>query len=61
MPIVHVELYEGRTVDQKRALAKAITKAVSDTEKLAPEATTVIFTDVKKSDWAQGGVLKSDA
>ena len=27
MPTIRVELFEGRTVDQKRALAKALTEA----------------------------------
>ena len=60
MPVVQVQLYEGRTVEQKRAMAKAITKAISETAGVPDSATTVIFTDVKKSDWSNGGTLASD-
>ena len=30
MPIIHVELVEGRTFEQKKALGEAITKATVD-------------------------------
>ena len=60
MPIVRVEMWPGRTHEQKKELAKAITDAVVKIAKTTPEATFVIFTDVEKSEWAQGGVLSSD-
>jgi 4-oxalocrotonate tautomerase len=60
MPIVHVEMWPGRTYAQKQELAKAITKAMVDITKTAPEATIVIFSDVPKENWAQGGVLSSE-
>ena len=60
MPIVRVEMYPGRTHEQKAELAKAITEAVVNIAKTTPEATTVIFQDVPKEDWAEAGVLASD-
>ena len=60
MTIVHVEMWPGRTYAQKQELAKAITKAMVDITKTAPEATIVIFSDVPKENWAQGGVLSSE-
>ena len=60
MPLVIVKLYEGRSVEQKRAAAKAITDIVVEVLKTTPEATQVIFEDVKKSDWATAGKLASD-
>jgi len=60
MPIVRVEMWPGRTHQQKAELAKAITEAVVRIAKTTPEATIVIFQDVPKEDWAQGGVLASD-
>ncbi len=60
MPVVTVELLEGRTAEQKRELAKAITDAVVNIAKAPREGTWVIFNDVKKSDWATGGKLLSD-
>jgi 4-oxalocrotonate tautomerase len=60
MPTIHVELFEGRTLEQKRAYAKALTEATVQTLGSEPESVEIIFTDVKKHDWATGGVLWSD-
>jgi 4-oxalocrotonate tautomerase len=61
MPVIHVEMWPGRTQAQKKQLAKAITDAMVDITKTTPEATIVIFEDVPKENWAQGGVLSSEA
>ena len=60
MPIVKVEMWPGRTYDQRRELAKAITDAVVKIGKAPAEGTIVIFEDVHKENWAVGGVLASD-
>ena len=60
MPIVRVEMWEGRTVEQKRELAKAITEDMVKIAGAKPEAVVVIFEDVPKHNWATGGVLWSD-
>ena len=60
MPIVRVEMWPGRTHEQKQKLAKAITDAIVDIAKTTPEATIVVFDDVPKENWAQSGVLASD-
>ena len=60
MPIVRVELWPGRTHAQKAELARAITDAVVTVAHAQPESTLVIFEDVPKENWAQGGVLASD-
>ena len=60
MPIVRVEMWSGRTHEQKQQLAKAITEAVVEIGKTTPEATFVIFEDVPKGNWAQAGTLASD-
>ncbi len=60
MPLVIVKLYEGRTIEQKRAAAKAITDVIVETLKTTPEATQVIFEDTRRSDWAIAGKLASD-
>ncbi len=60
MPTIHVELFEGRTLEQKRELVKALTEATVKTLGSKPESVEIIFTDVKKHDWATGGVLWSD-
>lgn len=60
MPIIRIEMFEGRSTDQKRACAEAVTKAWCHTCGGTPAGVTVVFTDVAKSDWASGGRLASD-
>jgi len=60
MPTIEVKWYEGRSTEQKARLAKAITEAVVDIGETSPEATHIIYHDIKKSDWAQSGKLVSD-
>lgn len=60
MPIIRVEMFKGRSVDQKRALARALTRAMVDTVGARAEAVEVLITDVDKSDWAFGGELGCD-
>lgn len=60
MPIVRVEMWEGRTHAQKAELARLITEAVVKVARTTPEAIIVVFDDVAKENWAVGGVLASD-
>ena len=60
MPSIRVELFAGRTVEQKRALAQALTEATVRTLGGSPDAVDVIFCDVERHDWATGGQLWSD-
>ncbi len=60
MPTINIQLFEGRTVEQKRELAKAITEATCKTLKCDPSAVDIIMHDVKKENWATAGKLWSD-
>ena len=60
MPTLRVELMEGRTQEQKKALVKALTQAVVDTLGSKPESVDILLYDIKKSDWATGGVQWSE-
>ncbi|MDA1188891.1 MAG: tautomerase family protein [Chloroflexi bacterium] len=61
MPMVRVEMYPGRTRQQKADLAKAITEAVVKIAKTTAEATHVVFVEVPKSDWAIAGKLTDES
>lgn len=61
MPVVHIYMFEGRTDDQKSAMAKGVTKAISEAAGIPDSATTIVIHDTKRSDWAQGGVMASDS
>ena len=60
MPTIRVELMEGRTVEQKRALVSALTQAVVDTLGGKAESVDVLLFDIKRHDWATGGELWLD-
>jgi len=60
MPTIRVEMFEGRTPEQKQEFVKALTDATVSTLGTSPEAVDVILTEIKKTDWATGGVLWSE-
>ncbi|TFZ07777.1 4-oxalocrotonate tautomerase [Ramlibacter humi] len=57
MPTLRVELMEGRTPEQKKELARALTEAVVKTLGSKPESVDILMYDIKRHDWATGGVL----
>ncbi len=60
MPIVTVRAIEGRTVEQKRKLAKDITDAVVKNFKVEADKVTVNFFDMPKHNVAKAGKLLTD-
>ena len=60
MPTIRVELFEGRTVEQKRTLAQALTDATVRTLGGSPDSVDVVFYDIARHDWATSGKLWSD-
>jgi 4-oxalocrotonate tautomerase len=60
MPTFHVELFEGRSVEEKRQFVEAVTKVTCESLKVESSAVVVILTEVKKENWATGGRLWSD-
>jgi 4-oxalocrotonate tautomerase len=61
MPIVRIELYSGRTPEQKADCARDIVDAVSRNLGVAAEATQVVFYDIERSDWLTGGKIPPPA
>ncbi len=60
MPMIHVEMFAGRTPDQKRALVKALTEAFVSTAGSTPESVQIVLREVEKSEWATAGVFASE-
>lgn len=60
MPVVTVQMWKGRTVDQKRRLASALTEAMVEHAGARPDALHVIIQEYEPEDWARGGVLAMD-
>jgi len=59
MPIVHIELYPGRSKTMKEHLVRRIVDAVAEVAGTTREAVEVIFHEVSKDDWALGPRLAS--
>jgi 4-oxalocrotonate tautomerase len=60
MPIVTVQMYDGRSIEQKRELAKDITEVVARVTGNPPDAVHVIIHEVTRENWANGGILARD-
>jgi 4-oxalocrotonate tautomerase len=60
MPTIRVELFEGRTAQQKAALAREITDACVRVLGGSADGVDVLFFEMSRQDWATGGTLWSD-
>lgn len=61
MPIITVEMLEGRTLEQKKAMVEAITKSVSEICNCTRESVTIVIHDMPKTNIAKGGKLMSES
>lgn len=61
MPNVIIEFIEGRTIEQKREMAKRVTDALVETIHCKREAVTVVMHELSKDQVASGGVLRIDS
>jgi 4-oxalocrotonate tautomerase len=59
MPVVTVEMWPGRTIEQKKQLARGITDEFIKIG-IPQEQVHIIFKDNPKHNWATGGKLASE-
>jgi 4-oxalocrotonate tautomerase len=59
MPVVIVEMWAGRTTEQKRTLVEGITEVFAKVGTPA-SAVHIIIQDVPKTNWGTGGKLAAD-
>lgn len=60
MPTLRVELFAGRSPQQKAVLAKELTDACVRVLGGSADSVDVVFQDIARHDWATGGVLWSE-
>ncbi len=60
MPIIQVNILEGRTVDQKRKFVADVTEAVVKSLGVKPDTVRIIIHEMAKHEYAIAGVLASD-
>ncbi len=59
MPVVTVEMWEGRSIEQKKKLVEGITSSFAQIG-TPPEAVQIIIKDNPKHNWAIAGKLASE-
>ena len=57
MPTYHIEMIEGRTIEQKRKLVQEITRITVEVLGSSPDSVDILIIDVKRENWATGGKL----
>jgi 4-oxalocrotonate tautomerase len=60
MPLVTIKIIEGRTVEQKRGMAKDVTEAIVKNMGCPAAAVHIDILELKQDNYAQGGKLFSD-
>lgn len=60
MPTINVQMFEGRSAEQKREFVSAVTEAACRTLGCKPESVDIIIQDVSRDNWASGGKLWSE-
>jgi 4-oxalocrotonate tautomerase len=60
MPTYHIEMFEGRTPEQKKKLVAEITRVTVEVLGGSPDSVDIIISDIKRENWATGGRLWSE-
>jgi 4-oxalocrotonate tautomerase len=60
MPVITIRQFEGRTIEQKRQLAKEITDSVVKIYGIEADRVTITYFDIAKHNMSKGGKLFSD-
>jgi 4-oxalocrotonate tautomerase len=60
MPIIRVEMYSGRSTEQKSAFTREVTEAFVRCCGGTPQSVQVVFYDVERSNWGSNGRLASE-
>jgi 4-oxalocrotonate tautomerase len=61
MPTINVQMFDGRSAEQKRAFVTAVTEAACNTLGCSAASVEIIIAEVKRENWASGGKLWSEA
>lgn len=60
MPTMHIELFAGRSPEQKSELVAALTRETCRVLGCEPGAIDIILIDIPRENWATGGKLWSE-
>ena len=60
MPIIRLEMLQGRTLEQKRELADVLTRETARIARCSLDSVQIVFAEVDRENWAIGGTLSSE-
>lgn len=60
MPFIHVELFEGRSREQKKDLVESLTRETVRALNCVPDDVEIVLREVKRDEWATGGRFWSE-
>lgn len=60
MPTLHLEMHPGRTLEQKRAFVREVTRVTAETLACPLDSVEILISEVPREAWAKGGKLRSD-
>jgi 4-oxalocrotonate tautomerase len=60
MPIIHISIAEGRTLEQKRAMVEKVTQVVAETIHVDPEKIWIRIDEFKQENFSVNGKLMCD-
>ncbi|MFI6344183.1 4-oxalocrotonate tautomerase family protein [Streptomyces sp. NPDC050560] len=60
MPRIVVQAIEGRSLEQKRHLVRALTDGIVEAFSVTPESVTVVIEEIRRDHTSRAGVLDVD-
>jgi 4-oxalocrotonate tautomerase len=60
MPFISVKMATGQSLEAKRKLVAAVTKATCESLDIKPEWVTILIEELDRENWANAGALYSD-
>jgi len=60
MPIIHIFMLGGKTLEQKRAIAKGITDVICQNIDVSPDLVIIQMVELPTEDVSVGGILEAD-
>jgi 4-oxalocrotonate tautomerase len=57
---MRIEMFEGRSLEQKRRLVRELTDVFASVAECDPTSVRIVISDVSTTNWAIGGELQID-
>jgi 4-oxalocrotonate tautomerase len=61
MPVVHIHLVKGRSIEKKRELAEKVTSALTETIGVNRDTVEILLHEIEVDNVAKGGILFADS